>query len=149
MGFSSYTSVVSGKSIMNKYGEDHEGIALVFPNDQVIFGDYDGYARVETSDDLIDIFTLSALKGDMKKYDSLLDDSQEKERLRGEGIDGFYEGSLHLKAMTRWEYIQLKASGPVTWDSIENIFENAPGQGHWLDETSEEDFVYKPKKEKA
>lgn len=57
MGLFSWTSIVSGKDIYNKYSTKHKGIAMLMPDDSLIVGDYDGYGRILTpGGDEIDIY---------------------------------------------------------------------------------------------
>jgi hypothetical protein len=57
MGFFSWRSTVSGKDIMNIYGNDHKGIAIMLPDNTIIQGDYGGYGDIHVDGgETVDIY---------------------------------------------------------------------------------------------
>jgi hypothetical protein len=166
MGFFSWTSVKDGMSIMNKYGHGHDGIVVVFPNDEVVMGDYDGYGRIDTGKGIYDIHVLTALKGDLEAYKeadpNLIGndwDNEKFEELHSVGVGGFLKSTgyydhdeskkdvepLPVKAMTILDYqMYIEDHGKLTWNDFKNISGSAEGQGHWLDSTHDDDFKFEP-----
>ena len=112
MGMFSWRSCVSGHDIMNKYGELHEGITVVLPNDRVLTGSYDGYGRVGGVDIYDEI--AGVLFGIRNR--SIL--------FKTEGA--FEKCEKMIKAMLPSEYIE-----GMEYDSLK-ASESAEGQGHWI-----------------
>jgi hypothetical protein len=131
MGFSSFTSALSGKDIYNVHREDkHEGISIVFPDNSFIFGDYDGYGGIQTGvtkDSLFNIWVLAAIDGDLETYMSL--DEKTHEELRSKAITEFYEDRLTIKVMTAQEMVDL-GSSLIEYDDLKPSL-SAKSQGYW------------------
>jgi hypothetical protein len=97
---------------MNKYGELHEGITVVLPDDRVLTGSYDGYGRVNG----IDIFDeLADLLFGIKSRDVLF-----KTKGAFEKCEEMIKVMLPSEYKESMRYADLKAS------------ESAEGQGHWI-----------------
>ena len=128
MGFSSFTSALSGKDIFNVYREDkHEGICIVFTNSSFIFGNYDGYGRVLTKSGEIDVYVISALDGDLDSYFAL--DENEFEELRWFAIQEFSKGNLIIKAITENELFE-SLDADIDYEKLKPS-ENAMSQGYF------------------
>ena len=135
MGFFSFTSAKSGRSIMNTYSDMHKGIMIVLPDNKTISGDYDGYGRVQS--DEFGSIDIHAIYGEYMKgsnLDSFIDHQENltteqwnkyEDELRSDSIGRYFNNQRYkvVKALLPDEYDDDKFDD-LGWST------DADGQGH-------------------